>query len=85
MINNYFAILLNSKTVCVAKGLDFPDALAGGVFAANQKAPLLLADTALRDAQKSFLKNKKPNKLYIFGGTVAVPDKLAKEVAKMSV
>ena len=85
MINKYFASLLNSKTVCVAKGLDFPDALAGGVFAANQKAPLLLADSALRDAQKSFLKNKKPNKLYIFGGTVAVPDKLAKEVAKMSV
>ncbi len=85
MINKYFAGLLNSKTVCVAKGLDFPDALAGGVFAANQKAPLLLADSALRDAQKSFLKNKKPNKLYIFGGTVAVPDKLAKEVAKMSV
>ena len=85
MINNYFASLLNSKTVCVAKGLDFPDALAGGVFAANQKAPLLLADSALRDAHKSFLKDKKPNKLYIFGGTVAVPDKLAKEVAKMSV
>ena len=85
MINKYFASLLNSKTVCVAKGLDFPDALAGGVFAANQKAPLLLADSALRDAQKSFLKNKKPNKLYIFGGKVAVPDKLAKEVAKMSV
>ena len=85
MINKYFAKDLSSKTVCIAKGLDFPDALAGGVFAANQKAPLLLADTALRDAQKSFLKNKKPNKLYIFGGTVAVPDKLAKEVAKMSV
>ena len=85
MINKYFASLLNSKTVCVAKGLDFPDALAGGVFAANQKAPLLLADSALRDAHKSFLKAKKPNKLYIFGGTVAVPDKLAKEVAKMSV
>ena len=85
MINKYFASLLNSKTVCVAKGLDFPDALAGGVFAANQKAPLLLADSVLRDAHKSFLKDKKPNKLYIFGGTVAVPDKLAKEVAKMSV
>ncbi len=85
MINKYFAKDLSSKTVCIAKGLDFPDALAGGVFAANQKAPLLLADSALRDAQKSFLKAKKPNKLYIFGGKVAVPDKLAKEVAKMSV
>ena len=76
MINKYFAKDLSSKTVCIAKGLDFPDALAGGVFAANQKAPLLLADSALRDAQKSFLKDKKPNKLYIFGGKVAVPDKL---------
>ena len=85
MINKYFAKDLSSKTVCIAKGFDFPDALAGGVFAANQKAPLLLADSALRDAHKSFLKDKKPNKLYIFGGTVAVPDKLAKEVAKMSV
>ena len=85
MINKYFSKDLSSKTVCIAKGLDFPDALAGGVFAANQKAPLLLADSALKDAHKSFLKAKKPNKLYIFGGTVAVPDKLAKEVAKMSV
>ena len=85
MINKYFAKDLSSKTVCIAKGLDFPDALAGGVFAANQKAPLLLADSALRDTHKSFLKDKKPNKLYIFGGKVAVPDKLAKEVAKMSV
>ena len=85
MINKYFASLLNSKTVCIAKGLDFPDALAGGVFAALNRSPILLADSTLRDAQKSFLKAKKPNKLYIFGGTVAVPDKLAKEVAKMSV
>ena len=80
MINKYFAGLLNSKTVCVAKGLDFPDALSGGVFAANHKAPLLLADGSLRAAQNKYLWTKRPSKIYVFGGLVAVSNDLVMSI-----
>jgi putative cell wall-binding protein len=75
-VNNKFKDVLTGSAVCVAKGLDFPDALAGGVFAAQQKAPLFLADNALTDEQKTYLKTKKADTVYVFGGTGAVPDKL---------
>ena len=54
-VNIRFESLLNGSSVCVAKGLDFPDALAGGVLAAMNNSPLLLADNALKDSQKFYL------------------------------
>ncbi len=33
-VNKQFSSTLSSSSVCIAKGLDFPDALAGGVYAA---------------------------------------------------
>ena len=85
LINKAFAGTLTGKSVCVAKGLDFPDALAGGVFAAKNASPLLLADNALSANQKSYLKSKNPRKIYVFGGKVAVPDKIVKDVTAASV
>ena len=87
LINKSFAKDLTGKSVCIAKGYNFPDALAGGVFAAKNKAPLFLADviggkTELSKTQSGFLKSKNPNKLYIFGGETAVPTALVKTVAK---
>ena len=87
LINKSFAKYLTGKSVCIAKGYNFPDALAGGVFAAKQKAPLFLADviggkTELSKTQSGFLKSKSPNKLYIFGGETAVPTALVKTIAK---
>ena len=76
-VNKKFASTLSGTGICVAKGLDFPDALAGGVFAAKNKAPLFLADGALKDEQVAYLKSKKAQNIYVFGGTGAVPDALA--------
>ena len=83
-VNNKFKDILTGSTVCVAKGLDFPDALAGGVFAAQQKAPLFLADNTLKDEQKEYLKAKKADTFYVFGGTGAVADKLVTEITTSS-
>ena len=79
-VNKKFASTLTGTAICVAKGLDFPDALAGGVFAAMKKAPLFLADNALKDVQTAYLKTKQADTTYVFGGTGAVPDKLAQAV-----
>ena len=83
-VNNEFASTLTGSGICVAKGLDFPDALAGGVCAARNKAPLVLADKSLRDSQKTYLQDKKPDVITIFGGVGAVPIELAKEVFLIS-
>lgn len=83
-VNKTFANQFKRKGVLIAKGLDFPDALAGGVLAASLEAPILLADKALQSTQKEYLKSKKPNLFYVLGGTNAVPDKLVNEVAAAS-
>ena len=89
-INKTFAKTLTGKSLCIAKGYNFPDALAGGVFAAKIKAPLFLADkldakATISKTQSSYLKSKNPSKLYIFGGETAVPTQLVKTIAKASV
>ncbi len=81
-VNNKFASALNGGSICVAKGLDFPDALAGGVIAALKNAPLLLADNALNDAQTKYLSSNKFENIFVFGGTGAVPEKLAGQIVK---
>ena len=90
LINKSFAKNLTGKSVCIAKGYNFPDALAGGVFAAKQKAPLFLADkldaeATISDTQALYLHDKNPSKLYIFGGETAIPTALVKTIAKASV
>ena len=84
LVNKTFADVFTSDTVCVATGLDFPDALAGGVFAAQQKAPLLLANDTLKDVHKTYLTEKNAHTFYVFGGTGAVPDKLVTEITALS-
>ena len=80
-VNIRFESLLNGSSVCVAKGLDFPDALAGGVLAAMNNSPLMLADKALKDSQKFYLEEKKkPDCINVFGGTSAVHETLADEI-----
>ena len=80
-VNEKFKDVLTGNSVCVATGKDFPDALAGGVFAALNKAPLLLAAGGLSEAQTKFLQDKGAENIYVFGGTGAVSDELAKQIA----
>ena len=78
-VNTTFASVLTGTGICVAKGLDFPDALAGGVYAAVNKEPLFLADgSKLQECQSKYLKAKKATRLSVFGGIGAVPDNLVR-------
>ncbi len=81
-INNAFSGTLTGLSVCVAKGYNFPDALAGGVFAAKMRSPLLLADNSIDSRQTKYLKSKKTLNIYVFGGTKAVPASLVNTISK---
>lgn len=81
-VNKKFAGTLSGKSVCVATGLNFPDALAGGVFAAKNSSPLFLAAGSLSAEQTDYLKAKAAEKIYVFGGTGAVPETLVYKIAK---
>lgn len=85
-VNKKFKSVLSSDGICVAKGLDFPDALAGGVYAAATRQALFLADgKKLQDVQNTYLKGKNASKITVFGGVGAVPDDLVKLIAEASV
>ncbi len=80
-VNERFADVLDGSSLCTAKGYDFPDALAGGVFAAIKKAPLFLADNSLSDVQIKYLQSRKTDSISIFGGINAVPEKLSQQIS----
>ena len=89
-VNFMFAEYAEDPSICIATGADFPDALAGGVFAAKNASPLFLINGKLKtpslsDEQTAYLKNKKANKITIFGGEGVVPDAYVGKVAMASV
>lgn len=84
-VNKKFASTLKGKAVCAATGLNFPDALAGGVLAAKYGLALFLAAGSLSSEQIRYLQNKQPEGICVFGGTGAVPDKLADKILKSSI
>ncbi len=89
-VNETFADVLDGDMLCVATGMDFPDALAGGVYAAINKAPLFLINGKLKtpkltDEQKAYLKTKAANSITAFGGTGVVPDNHIADIAKNSI
>lgn len=75
LIAQYYASLFNGKNVTIATGRDFPDALAGGVFAANVDASVILVDNGYTNAAAAaYIAGLKLETLYVFGGTAAVND-----------
>ncbi len=82
--------IVKSDMLCIATGMDFPDALAGGVYAAINKAPLFLVNGKLKtpklsDEQKAFLKARSAAKITTFGGEGAVPNSHIADIAKNSI
>ena len=78
-VNKRFADVLTGSNICIAKGLDFPDALAGGVYAALTKSPMLLADKALTADEIEYLKGSNAKTVVVFGGTGAVSDSIVSQ------
>jgi len=70
-----------TTAITIATGRNFPDAIAGGVFAAMKSAPLFLIDgkaTKANTAIENAIVNWKVDSVatvYVFGGTGAVTDK----------
>lgn len=67
-VNKYFAKDFTGTGVCMTTGMNYPDALAGGVFAAKNKMPIVIADSALNADQKSYLKGLDLKQIYTLGG-----------------
>ncbi len=79
-INEAYADILTGDSICLATGTNFPDALAGGVFAALNRSPMILVDKKnVSDEQRDFFNSRTVREVFIFGGTGAVPDNVANE------
>ncbi len=84
-LNSFF----KGKDLCVATGKNFPDALAGGIFAAQNGLPLMLADGEASAKQIEYLSTfgvtpEKGNKLIAFGGETAVSESTLRSVLLVS-
>lgn len=79
-INRQYKDTFSGEAICVATGTNYPDALAGGVFAAANGAPLLLVGDNLTNAQKNYLSELPPTDAYIFGGTGAVGENIVHDL-----
>lgn len=62
----------NPSTVVMASGMDFADALAGGVFAASKNASMVLASEKLSSAANRYVTASGVSSIYILGGEKAV-------------
>ena len=70
-----YADLFTGTDIVLATGASFPDALAGGAFAAKIKAPVILVHpTQIPDGVLEYIANKNPATVYVLGGTGAVAD-----------
>lgn len=73
------------KTVFVASGLDFPDALSAGPAASNLGGPLLLtAPASLPSLVSREIKRLKPSHIVIVGGTNSVSSSVGKELKSLA-
>ena len=84
-VNKTFSAIYTGKKICVATGRNYPDALAGGVYAAQQKACILLADSEPNKTQKKYLAKKSKWIFTALGGTGAVSEELFRKVRIASV
>ncbi len=85
LVNYWFDLDLKGTQPCIVTGLNFPDALAGGVLAASTKSPIILVANKVTEIQQKTLTDyKKKNgikKLCVLGGTGVVTPTVAYQAA----
>ncbi|MHB1404643.1 MAG: cell wall-binding repeat-containing protein [Desulfitobacteriaceae bacterium] len=74
---------LAGQNVCVATGNNFPDALAGSVYAANHQAPIILVDGSLTDQAMNYLRTKKLSGATVFGGEAVVSQEIERQLGQL--
>lgn len=81
---NRYSSCFSGREVCVATGTNFPDALAGAVYAAKYNMPIVLvgyeADSKQSKDIRNFAASKRIGFLYVFGGEYAVPEQRCKMI-----
>jgi microcystin-dependent protein/putative cell wall-binding protein/2-oxo-4-hydroxy-4-carboxy--5-ureidoimidazoline (OHCU) decarboxylase len=63
---------LTGQNLCVATGNNYPDAIAGAVYAANSNSPIILTGRNLSENVVNYLKTRKIIGTTIFGGEAVV-------------
>lgn len=74
---------LSGQKVCIATGNNFPDALAGSVYAGNNNAPIILVDGSLSNNQIDYLRTRKITGAAIFGGEAAVSKEIRQQIEQL--
>lgn len=74
---------LGSQTLCIATGNNFPDALAGSVYAAKYKAPIILTDSSLSAQTADYAGSRKPSEATIFGGAAVVGKDIEQQLRQL--
>ena len=82
LICTKFASVFTGSDIAVASGTSFPDALAGGVFASRRFIPVVLTGKTMPASVKKYAASVNPDRLYIFGGTNAVSESVAQQIAE---
>ncbi len=72
---------LSGQNVSIATGKNFPDALAGSIYAANHNSPLLLCDEELSEEAAAYLRTRAMTGGTLFGGE-GVVSKAVEEMLK---
>lgn len=77
---------VDSDTVVIATGTNFPDALSGGALAAFEWAPILLTKpTGLTDPVKQEIKRRQASRAIILGGEGVVSSAVVNELKSLGV
>lgn len=82
-VSKYFN--LTGSQLCLSTGNDFPDSLAGSIFAAKNNAPIILVNKNLTDNEISFLKDRKLSGINIFGGESVVNKDIQQQLSQIIV
>lgn len=80
-VAEYFNLV--SQTICIATGNYFPDALAGSIYAAKYKAPIILTDSTLPAQTADYVESRKPSGTVIFGGEAAVSGGIEQQIQQL--
>ncbi len=67
-------------SLCLATGNNFPDALAGSVYAAKRNAPILLVDSSLSNSLSEYVKARNLTGMTLFGGEGAVTKNIEEQL-----
>lgn len=78
---NHFNV--EGSKIAIASGTDFPDSLVGSVYAAKEKAPIMLVKNGMNtEKQNQLIDAHKYNNLIVFGGEGVVSSNLLENLTK---